>query len=138
MAHLTINTKTLAALDQDSPVTMINFLRYRDIAHFQDRDEPPCTGLEAYQRYAAKAVALVESMGASVRLVSAAAASVCAPEGESWDDIIIVDYPSIRSFIGMADSPEYQSFCYLREAALADTRLIACQGNASFATPVEQ
>lgn len=137
MAHLTINTKTLAALDQDSPVTMINFLRYRDIAHFQNREELPCTGLEAYQRYAAKALTLVESMGASVRLVSAAAA-VCAPEGESWDDIIIVDYPSVRSFIGMADSTEYQSFCYLREAALADTRLIACQGNASFALPVEQ
>lgn len=137
MSRLTINTEALAALAQDSPVTMINLLRYRDEADFGERSDAPCSGMEAYQRYATQAIALVESMGASVRFLGAAAASVSAPANEIWDDIVIVDYPSVACFISMAQSEAYQSFCYLRLAALADTRLIACQGNARFAASAD-
>lgn len=37
----------------DTPVMMINLLRYRDQADYGDRtDVTPCSGREAYRRYA--------------------------------------------------------------------------------------
>jgi uncharacterized protein YjbI with pentapeptide repeats len=50
-----------------------------------------------------------------------------APEGEDWDDAILVEYPSVEAFRTMIESPDYLAAAPHRTAALIDSRLIACE-----------
>ncbi len=46
-----------ADANDESPIVMINLLRYRDRAEYpKGSDAPPCSGREAYQRYGALVV----------------------------------------------------------------------------------
>jgi hypothetical protein len=53
------------------------------------------------------------------------AVSVIAPEGEEWDDAVLVEYPSRKAFLDMLALPDYQAAVFHRTAALDDSRLIA-------------
>ena len=52
-----------------------------------------------------------------------------APEGEAWDDAVLIEYPSRDNFIAMTTSAEYLAIMFHRTAALADSRLIAANSN---------
>lgn len=119
--------ENLQSLPQDRPVTMLNLLKFREQADYSGHpSEPPCTGREAYRRYAEKAVALVEKHGGRIVFSGAAGASVIGPDDENWDDALLVEYPDPGAFFEMATSAEYQAFAYHRAAALLDSRLIPC------------
>lgn len=114
-----------SGLDPETPVTMLNLLRYREIADYSEHpDEAPCSGAEAYARYSALAVPCVEAHGGRVRFSGQAKELVIGPETECWDAVILVDYPSVQAFIAMANSDRYQAIAYHRTAALEDSRLL--------------
>ena len=50
---------------------------------------------------------------------------VIGPEGEAWDDALLVQYPSRRAFLTMVSRPDYEQAVVHRSAALSDSRLIA-------------
>jgi uncharacterized protein (DUF1330 family) len=119
----------LAALPDDGPVVMINLLRYRDAAAYPDGfGALPCSGREAYGRYGQVALRRVAGVGGRVLWMGAVSATVIAPEGERWDDAVLVQYPSRRAFLEMIAQPEYQAAAPHRTAALEDSRLIATRG----------
>jgi uncharacterized protein (DUF1330 family) len=121
----------LAALsDVDAPIVMINLLRYRDRAEYPEGFEAePCSGREAYGRYGEVALQRVASVGGRIVWMGAVAASVIAPEGEQWDDAVLVEYPTPRAFLDMVAQPEYLAAAPHRTAALSDSRLIATQAS---------
>ncbi len=51
---------------------------------------------------------------------------VIGPSESEWDLILLVEYPSRAKFLEMANNPDYMKIHAHREAALADSRLIAC------------
>jgi uncharacterized protein (DUF1330 family) len=107
---------------------MINLLRYRENAQYSaDFDAEPCTGREAYQRYAAAVVKLIAAVGGRALWAGKVTASVIAPDAEEWDDAILVEYPSRAAFLKMLSDPAYQAAAPHRRAALIDSRLIATQ-----------
>jgi uncharacterized protein (DUF1330 family) len=109
----------------DTPVVMLNLLRYRERAAYPDGfDAAPCSGREAYARYAAVALTKVAEAGGRVLWGGSARASVIAPAGEHWDDVVLVEYPSRRAFLEMVVRPDYLAAAPHRTAALADSRLI--------------
>lgn len=123
----------LGAGQDDAPIVMINLLRYRDRAAYPEGFEAePCTGREAYQRYGAVAAQRIASVGGRVLWMGSVRSSVIAPEGEEWDDAILVEYPSRKAFLEMVSQPEYRAVAAHRTAALADSRLIATATQASF------
>jgi len=123
----------VAELAADKPVIMLNLLRYREQANFPSGyNDQPCSGREAYQRYAAVATPLVLGIGAKIRFAGQAVANVVSPKNERWDDIILVEYAAAHIFVDMINSAEYQRIVYLRTAALEDSRLIAMQEGLSF------
>ena len=129
MGHLWPNDEQWEFLrnypDQSAKIVMLNLLKYRAMAYYSDhRDEIPCSGEEAYQRYAALALPCVESVGGRIVYSGKSGASVIGPVDEKWDEIIVVEYPSIAAFQEMAFSDEYRSVAYHRAAALEDSRLI--------------
>ncbi|MDX1598408.1 MAG: DUF1330 domain-containing protein, partial [Marinobacter sp.] len=58
--------------------------------------------------------------------------ALIAPPDESWDQVLLVRYPSIDAFLAMIESPEYKGVVKHRTAALKDSRLVAnLEGQAS-------
>ena len=118
--------------DDDSPVVMLNLLRYREKAAYPEGFEAePCSGREAYQRYAAVALQRVASVGGRILWMGRARTTVIAPEGEAWDDVVLVEYPSRKAFLEMVSQPEYLAAAPHRTAALADSRLVATTAEAN-------
>jgi len=116
----------LGSTEAGRPIVMINLLRYREQADYPEgTDAEPCSGREAYQRYGAGVAPLLGKAGARAIWMGKVASTVIAPDGESWDDAILVEYPQREAFIEMTSSADYQALAFHRTAALADSRLIA-------------
>ena len=115
------------ALAADTPVMMVNLLRYREQAQYDGGTLPPCSGREAYfQRYVPTFAAVTQGQGISAEWVGAVHAALVAPGGEAWDDVAIVRYPSVAAFRAMIESDAYRNQAAPhRLAALADWRLLA-------------
>jgi uncharacterized protein (DUF1330 family) len=111
----------LQAMPEDEPVVMLNLLRFKERASAPDEG---LSGQEAYERYGLEAAPYIAKVGA--RLLSAAVTrqTVIGPEGE-WDMALLVEYPSAQRFLEMASDPGYLEAHTHRDAALADSRLIA-------------
>jgi len=109
----------------DGPIVMLNLLRYRERAAYPAGfDAEPCSGREAYGRYAAVALGKVAEVHGRILWSGAARACVIAPAGEAWDDVVLVEYPSRRAFLTMVGQPDYLAAAPHRTAALADSRLV--------------
>ena len=108
------------------PIVMINLLRFREQAAYpEDFDAEPCSGREAYARYGAVARELIRKQGGRPIFAGQIDLAPIAPEGEDWDDAILVEYPSVEAFREMIESPEYLAVSPHRTAALIDARLLA-------------
>ena len=120
----------------DGPIVMINLLRYRAQADYPAGfAAEPCTGREAYGRYGAVAVQLVSAAGGRILWMGSVEATVIAPDGEQWDDAVLVDYPSRKAFVEMVSKPEYLAVAAHRTAALEDSRLIATTAGTGLVNP---
>jgi uncharacterized protein (DUF1330 family) len=114
---------------------MINLLRYREMADYPaEFPAEPCSGREAYQRYAAVAVEQVVAVGGKVLWAGNVTACVISPDSEEWDDVVLVQYPSRAAFLQMLSDAKYQAVVPHRAAALADSRLIATHAVSSALT----
>jgi uncharacterized protein (DUF1330 family) len=51
--------------------------------------------------------------------------ALVAEEGQAWDAVLVVRYPSRAAFSGMVADPEYQAVTHLRTQALAEAVLQA-------------
>ncbi|WP_167146130.1 DUF1330 domain-containing protein [Pseudomonas sp. OTU750018] len=115
-----------AAVADDTPLLMLNLLRFQSQASYSSgSSHTPCSGREAYARYSQTALRKVRGVGGEVQVMAAAQAALIAPEGEQWDELLLVRYPSKAAFLSMLADPEYRAATEHRTAALADSRLIA-------------
>ena len=122
---------TLEQLDEfartapdDKPIVMLNLLKFRDVAEYGSRGPQGLTGREAYKQYSKAVVPLVFEVGGQPLWMGDVRGSLIAPEGESWDEVILVHYPSRAAFVRMVRSNAYQAAMHHRTAALLDSRLI--------------
>lgn len=116
----------LSASDDEGPVVMLNLLRFKARADGVD-GEDGISGAEAYQRYAAAAMEFLASAGGRVLFAGTVQESVIGPQDGEWDLVLCVQYPSRRAFLTMISDPAYLEIHRHRAAALADSRLIACE-----------
>ena len=114
----------LATVPPGVPIVMINLLRFRDKAEYPDQVSD-LTGRQAYALYIKQAIRHVRATGGEVVMMGQVHAAIIAPDGEQWDEMLLVRYPSIEKFVAMVMNPDYQSFTVHRTAGLADARLIA-------------
>ncbi len=110
----------------DSPIVMINLLRYRARAEYPpDAQASACSGREAYVRYSSVALKKVMEVGGKLLWRGTVQTLLIAPEEEMWDDAVVVQYPSRKAFVEMVSMPDYRAAAVHRTAALEDSRLIA-------------
>ena len=104
--------KEFLATDPDSPVVMLNLLRFAE------------GGRESYERYAeALRTTFLPRYGAEVVYAGDGASPLVAEEGQDWDMVLLVRYPDRRAFSRMVADPEYQEVTHLRTDALVEAVL---------------
>ena len=118
--------QTLLGMGGDKPISMLNLLKFKDRAEYDEPGEPEMTGREAYDIYARAMVPLVLSHGGRIRFSGKADAMVIGQVGELWDAVAIMEYPSRAAFVAIATSPEVQEIGRHRKAGLAGQLLIQC------------
>jgi uncharacterized protein (DUF1330 family) len=118
--------QALAQLPDTGPVVMLNMLRFREQAEYPaGSGHTPCSGREAYRRYTKEAAKHFEPLGGKLVWLGQVDRVIIGPEQELWDDVFLAQYPSRRAFVQMVTNPNYLAITTHRDAALADSRLIA-------------
>jgi uncharacterized protein (DUF1330 family) len=103
--------KAFLAEDPDQPVVMLNLLRFTD------------HGAQGYDAYLAHFVPHAEAVGASVVYYGRGLHPLVADEGQAWDAVLLVSYPSRRAFSDMVRDPSYQAGTHLRTGSLVEAVL---------------
>jgi len=95
----------------DEPVVMLNLLRFVD------------GGQETYEQYLAEFGRHAGEVGAEVVYYGYGDAPLVAEQGQDWDAVLLVRYPSRRAFSEMVANPRYQTGTALRSQSLVEAVL---------------
>lgn len=104
-----------ARADEAGAVTMLNLLEF-----------VPEGGRERYAEYGAAVAPLLDEAGA--RVVFAGEPGPVLLGEQSWDMVLLVEYPTRQAFLEMIGSEAYQSIAHLRTEALARGELHPLSG----------
>jgi uncharacterized protein (DUF1330 family) len=106
--------KRMLAEDRGGPVIMVNLLRFRP------------GGRASYEEYARQlAATFLPRYGARVIYAGDGSTALVAEQGQAWDAVLLVRYPSREAFGQMVADPEYQQVTHLRTEALTEAVLQA-------------
>jgi uncharacterized protein (DUF1330 family) len=104
--------KELLKNPNDKPFVMLNLLKFKKDG-----------GRKSYARYLKEANNFVEGVGGKLLLFSRPKELITGTE--TWDILMLVQYPSRKAFIEMAGNPEYLKIHSFREEALENAVLYA-------------
>jgi uncharacterized protein (DUF1330 family) len=100
--------------DPGGPVVMLNLLRFAE------------GGRELYAQYAAALTdTFLPRYGGEVLYAGDGSTALVAEDGQDWDAVLLVRYPSRQAFSAMVADPEYQQVTELRTRALTEAVLQA-------------
>ncbi|MFL6808550.1 MAG: DUF1330 domain-containing protein [Bradyrhizobium canariense] len=99
-----LNVEGLERLDRHAPVVMLNLMRF----HTRSGDGDG-SGWDAYLRYSAVTVPMIKARGGTLLWTGDAKAVALGPhDGNDWDFVALVYYPSIAAFLDMMKSEAYE------------------------------
>jgi uncharacterized protein (DUF1330 family) len=109
-------------LPRDAPIMMLNMLRFRSKAVYEDfRD---ATGAEAYAAYGRESAPVFRRVGGEIVWRGKPDIVLIGPSEERWDLVFVARYPSAAAFMEMVTDPDYRSAVKHRHAAVLDSRLV--------------
>jgi uncharacterized protein (DUF1330 family) len=111
----------------DGPISMLNLLKFKEKAEYPDGRATDLTGEQAYGLYGQGVAKLIHALGGRFAFVGRARALVIGDGELEWDNVAIVEYPSVAAFQQMTQSEAYAEVHVHREAGLAHQLLIHCQ-----------
>ena len=100
------------------PISMVNLLKFKDKALYEDGRDTSLTGEEAYGLYAAEVVNLVEKYGGEFLFAGKVNRLMLGEVEEMWDSVAIAKYPNRKAMFEMTMDPEYQKIHIHRVAGL--------------------
>ena len=107
------------------PFVMVNLLKFKS-----EVEETGERGNKVYDRYGYNTLPVLKKYGAAVLWDGTVTGSFIGSEQEGWDRVLLVKYPSFRSFLDMIRDPEYQEVQKDRERALESCQLLICEETA--------
>ena len=105
--------------DTDTPITMLNLLKFKEKAEYEDGRETDLTGKEAYSIYGKEVVEHLKKVGANGVLSGKVSRLMIGEAEDLWDSVGIARYPSRKAMFKMATSDEYIESEKHRTAGLA-------------------
>lgn len=104
---------------EDGPFVMVNLLKFKPKAEYEDGSDAHLSGAEAYARYGDAVRKLVEDLGGKVRYSGRVTGLMIGQVEDLWDMVALAEYPSLAAFRQMAMSPEMHAIEHHRKAGLA-------------------
>jgi len=105
--------------DTDTPIKMVNLLKFKDKADYKDGRQTSLSGKEAYQIYADEVQGHLEKVGGKSIFLGEVERLMLGEVEELWDWVVIAEYPSRKAMLEMVMDSEYQKSEEHRSAGLA-------------------
>jgi uncharacterized protein (DUF1330 family) len=121
------NFERFKALPRNTPIHMLNLVRFRALAAYPEGHDlagKGLTGAEAYKEYMRTIQPVLERAGGHIVWAGAFEAMVTGPAEWDWDETFVMAYPDAASFMGMVKDPDYAPVVVHRQAAVATSRLV--------------
>jgi hypothetical protein len=122
------NARRLFERGIEGPVTMLNLLRFREVADYSASPglapPEPISGSAAYDRYVRHTIPFLTASGGSVVFFGAGGHNFVGPASERWDLVMLIRQSSVSDFFAFASNEEYLAGIGHRTAALEDSRLL--------------
>jgi uncharacterized protein (DUF1330 family) len=102
-----LNVRGLQELDQQAPVVMLNLMRFHERSLDGDG-----SGWDAYLRYSALTVPMIKARGGTLLWTGdARTVALGRQDGNQWDYLALVYYPTVSAFVDMMTSKDYEQRC---------------------------
>ena len=121
------NFDAFKALPRDTPIHMLNLLKFRDKANYPAGHalaNKGLTGRQAYAEYGRTSGPVFTRVGGSIVWRGRMETMVIGPTNRHWDMAFIAYYPNSAAFLEMVTDPDYRIAVINRQAAVMTSRLI--------------
>lgn len=114
------------------PIAMLNLLKFKDKASYEDGRDSDLSGQEAYQLYGKAFKEIMGPQGVKI-LYSGEIRGLLIGQGEDlWDAMALIQYPSTQVMLDMLRNEVYQQAQQHRAAGLEGQLLIECGAGFEF------
>ncbi len=103
----------------EGPIVMVNLLKFKENAAYEDARATTLSGREAYNLYGREVVKLVQEVGGRLLFGADVTFLMLGQAEPLWDQVVLVEYPNRAALVRMAMSPAYQEIAVHRTAGLA-------------------
>ncbi len=105
--------------DIDTPIYMVNLLKFKEKAEYEDGRETNLSGQEAYAIYGQEVQGHLAKVGGQAKFGGQVSRLMLGEVEELWDTIAIAMYPSRKAMLQMISDPDYIESAKHRTAGLA-------------------
>ena len=100
------------------PIFMVNLLKFKEHAEYEDGRETDLTGYQAYQIYGRGVAQLLPRYGGEVFFMGDVTMLSLGQVEDLWDEVAIAKYPNRAALFEMTTSEEWQALAVHRAAGL--------------------
>ena len=104
--------------DIDTPIYMVNLLKFKKKAKYEDGRDTNLTGKEAYQLYSSEVINFVKKYGGEFLFAGSVSRLMLGEVEDMWDAVAIAKYPNRKDMMDMTMDPGYQKIHVHRDAGL--------------------
>ena len=104
--------------DIDSPIAMVNLLKFKEKAKYEDGRDTELSGEEAYAIYAMEVHEHLQKVGGELIFGGQVNRLMLGEVEDLWDTVAIARYPSRKAMLEMMLSSDYQESEKHRSAGL--------------------
>ena len=104
--------------DVDTPIAMVNLLKFKEKAEYEDGRDTNLSGVEAYAVYAEKVKECLKKVGGEIVFSGEVSRLMLGEVDDLWDSVAIARYPSRKAMLAMIMDTHYQEIEIHRSAAL--------------------
>ncbi len=115
------------ALPRDTPIEMLNLVRFRkqaDYAADHALSGKGLSGADAYRHYSKESGPVFARVGGTMAYRGGFEAVLIGPAEEGWDAVFVAHYPNAAAFLEMVTDADYRKAVVHRQAAVETSRLI--------------
>ena len=102
----------------DGPVFMVNLLKFKEKAEYEDGRATTLSGREAYQIYGRAVTQILPMFGGQAVFAADVSFLSLGRVEELWDEVAIAAYPDRGAMVRMSFSPEWREASVHRTAGL--------------------
>ena len=104
--------------DINSPISMVNLLKFKEKAEYEDGRDNDLSGKEAYMIYGIEVQEHLKKVGGEIVFGGEISRLMLGEVEDLWDNVAVARYPSRTAMLEMMMNPDYQESEKHRSAGL--------------------